>query len=323
MSEKSLSSPYFTADELHEVPSDEAWACFARHFLPASRWSPLIRQLIENDFHEDFQVEVGYWLLMAERHRYIDALMGRVGRAEQDLAAGSAEDLFLVLLQELAPAMAAHYFLSRRAGWHLGAWEPSHARGANGEDVDLTLRSEQCQLLNVQVKAPDRPGRIVGQRIVDGERDEYLLAAIRKGVHQLPRPAKAPSLLVVTPSRNRPPRSFVLEALVGATTNYSRYGGDLRLDVNMRGPFFREDWAHLGGVAMLSYLRGVTDFRYLCIVLVNPNAVAEAALRPSWFPGARALYLEGGMFHWQGGAPSQSSFPDGTTLVAGPTYFQS
>jgi hypothetical protein len=315
---REVESPYFSSDQLHDATAEEARRCLERHLGKPSRWTPLIRQLLESDFHEDYQLEAGHWLLTAERFGYADKVVRGVSRADQPEQA--ADSMFLVFFQEMAQAMTAYYFLSRPCGFGYDAWDPGGSGEAVGVDVDLRLTTPTGAQLKIQVKAPDRHGQVVGYRLVGGEFDQRIAAAVTKAAQQLPRPGKCPSLIVVVPNRTRPPEPEVLEAFVGETTNYRLLGGGFQLDAANRGPFFTDAWRHVGGIALLFHIRGVTEFRYRCDVLLNPNADSEARCEPSWFPGARVLYLEGDTFRWRGGAPPRSSFGEATRLEIGPSH---
>ena len=70
---------------------------------------------------------------------------------------------------------------------------------------------------------------------------------------------------------------------------------------------------HVSAIMMLDYRRWVAGQDYGGAVLLNPWATYPAL--PDWFPYARVLVVNDGVFTWVRGAPQMTSFPDGTRLA--------
>jgi hypothetical protein len=210
-------------------------------------------------------------------------------------------------MSELAPAMVAYYLC--RTGWNFVAWEPKVAIG----DVDLRLRCPHGNLTDFQVKAPDRPGFVHDYRIVDGERDAHVLAAIDKALAQVS-PSPGPQrIVVVSPQRTRTIAPKVLAShLVGRTVAED---GRVVLRSSDRGTFATSLGATVGAVVDLSLLRGELETLYRCTAFLNPWASSGSMPRDDVFKGARVCGLDGDQFVW---IPEQ---PDGAfTLPSGTKY---
>jgi hypothetical protein len=310
-------SPSVHAYELHAVTDDEARAFVDGVFGPSEEWrSPLIRYRLTSDFQADWKTEVGHWLKSAERQGFLKKVLERVLKRAKSPPSGATtpnkeanDPHHLVLAQELAPAMAVHYLTG--TGWSFEAWEPVTGGAV---DVDFSLQAPDGMSVMLQVKAPDRPGEVVGHRLVDGENDEYVLRALSKAASQLPTSGDSANLIVVSANRtwslSGQPQCVVTD-LIGSTL---QVGNAVTLPRSRRGKFWTPDWKHVSGVVLLDYLRGVDEFKYPCTVLLNPAADVKALAE--WFPRSRVCILEGSTFRWVRGEPGDAdTLPDGTVLV--------
>jgi hypothetical protein len=136
------------------------------------------------------------WIATAQAFGYAEPLLKRAADRSMKARASSNVDAndktHLVLRQEMAPAMVAHYLIG--TGWGFGAWDPG---GGAAEDVDLVLRAPDGSTASLQVKAPDQPGNVAGRQRVDGEYDERVLIATDKAGARLPQPARGPAFAVL------------------------------------------------------------------------------------------------------------------------------
>ena len=150
------------------------------------------------------------WFLEPLRHLILK-------RAKQDLDTGAEVDpndvLHKILLSVLAEAMVTHYLVG--TGWSFSRWQPR----VSGADVDVGLRAPSGAEALVQVKATDQPGRVVGGRVVDGERDEHVVASAEKAAGQLPRAGPEVKLVALCPNRSplSSPWACLVPHLFGAT----------------------------------------------------------------------------------------------------------
>jgi hypothetical protein len=314
-----IPSPSVHALELHVVDDGAARAFVDEKFGRSEEWrSFLIQYRLTSDFQADWKAEVGHWLKTAERLGFLDKVLARVLKRAKDPPAHvvrptreANDPHHLVLAQELAPAMASYYFVG--TGWAFDAWEPV----MGGEvDVDVSLRAPDGTRVMVQVKAPDQPGQIVAHQRVDGEYDDRVLRQIAKAAGQLPKSSAGANLILVSANRTWPlsgePGCVVTE-LIGSTRGTEKGVFLRRADC---GKFWTPEWAHISGVVLLDYVRGVDQFKYQCTVLLNPVATATAS--SEWFPRARVCQLEGSTFRWIRGEPGRAhTLPDGTSLVDG------
>jgi hypothetical protein len=310
-------SPSVHARELHTIDDHAARAFVDAVFGRPDEWrSLLIQYRLSSDFQADWKAEVGHWLKTAERLGFLEKVLARVLKRAKSppphvvSAAREANDPHhLVLAQELAPAMATHYFVG--TGWAFEAWEPVTGGGV---DVDVSLRAPGGTRVMLQVKAPDQPGDVVGHRLVGGEYNERVLIQITKAAGQLPVSTETPNLIVVSANRTWPlsgdPQCVVTE-LIGSTL---QMGNVVMLPRSRRGKFWTPEWRHIAGVVLLDYLRGIDEFKYACTILLNP--FAEVGASAEWFPRARVCVLEGSTFRWVRGEPGDAhTLPDGTALA--------
>jgi hypothetical protein len=295
-------SPSIEVGDLHAIGDDEACALVDKHFGDSTTWRPeLLRWRLEHESQRDWKAEVGHWLHTAERLGYLKPLLTRVSRARRvhKRFAGQRhpnEKSHLDLMAELAPAMATHYLTG--TGWGFKAWDPKSDLG----DVDVELVAPSGQPTVLQVKAPDQPGVVSGRRIVEGEDDARVLAAIEHGRGQLDG-ARCPSLVVVSAQRLSPVAAhpdFVASRFVGRTITVS--GLDLLARDDL-GCFFCPAWRSIGAIVLLDHVRGLERLLYTCTVLLNPAADPPVTCAPEWFPRARVCWSDGEQIIWQSGPP--------------------
>ena len=301
------------AEELRTCSSAEALAFVDRVFGDATLWpTSLIAQRLAASFHEDWKAEVGCWLMVAEELGFLAALMKRCERAwneAQDLTvAGPNDSAHRILWSELAPAMATYYFT--RLGWRFVAWEPKVSKG----DVDVRLRCPQGILTDIQVKAPDQPGQVVGGQIVDGEYDSRVLAQVDKAFAQLVSAPSQQRVAVLSPQRTWPVAAETYSShLFGKTVATDRQVVLLKKD---RGAFATSSGRGTGAVVDLSLLRGVDDTLYRSTVFINPWADTGRSPTRAAFPKARVCDMVDGKFVWHPEPPQHSfSLPNGTVYV--------
>lgn len=317
-------SPSIHAHELHAVDDNAARAFVDDVFGSSDEWQPLlIKYRLAAAEQADWKAEVGHWLRTADRLGFLENVLKRaLDRAKSPPpevvrpVLDANDPHHRVLAQELAPAMATHYFVG--TGWAFDAWDPITGGGV---DVDVSLHAPGGPRVLLQVKAPDQPGYVICHRRVDGEYDDRVLGQIAKGATQLPSSATEATLIVVSANRISSlaanPRCVVVD-LIGSSL---QEGSGIRIPQANRGKFWRPEWKHVSGVVLLDYLRGQTErgvdeFKYCCTVLPNPTA--DVQVEAEWFPRARVCVLEGSTFRWVRGAPGIShTLPDGTRLTEG------
>jgi len=141
-----------------------------------------------------------------------------------------------------------------------------------------------------------------------------VLSQITKAARQLPASSKDANFIVVSANRTWPlsgDPQCVVGDLIGSTL---QIGSVVTLPHARRGKFWTPEWKHIAAVVLLDYLRGLTEFKYPCTVLLNP--VAEVQASAEWFPRARVCVLEGSHFRWVRGEPGDAhTLPSGTILV--------
>lgn len=303
---------FIEAKALRSISRQEALALVDQRLGDAELWpSPLVQYRFKSDFQSDWTEEVGHWLHTAQGCGFDGALVSRIisraRRRTRSQGIDPNDQRHLQLKQELAPAMVAHYLVG--LGWSFNAWEPSVDPGV---DVDLSMTPPNGTPVSIQVKSPDQPGRIENYRVVEGEFDERVIAAVEKAGKQLDRNPE-PNLVFVCANREwslASEPSCLVTLLVGSSVYYE---GRVSIPVERRGRFFDADWRRVGGVAALHLNRGVSRLLYSCSVLSNP--AAGHVTRADWFPRARVAVLEGQVFRWVRGEPTaEHSLPTGTVL---------
>jgi len=93
----------------------EALACVDEVLGNAAEWAPsLIDYRLTSPFQGYWKLEVGGWLLLARELGFLPALLNRLQRAFKEAhdpkVKGANDSAHRILQQELAPAMAVHYF---------------------------------------------------------------------------------------------------------------------------------------------------------------------------------------------------------------------
>lgn len=284
---------------------------FADEILgPPSTWSPsLIEYRLSSDSQAAWKVEVGNWLLLARDQGFLPRLLSRAARARHEASnpsvTGPNDSAHRILAQELAPVMAAYYFVG--LGWRFVEWEPVTEVG----DVDVRLEAPSGITVDIQVKAPDQPGELAGGRVVDGEYDGRVLRAIDKAMGQL---AAAPSparMVVVSPQRTWTIEADVLachllgNAVIGGDTDWG-------IDPGGSGAFARSPGSIISAVVDLHLLLGLDETLYRCTVVQNPWILQSGILTKECFSHARVLTVQGDTFVWVPEQPSRCfRFPTG------------
>ncbi|MDP9034649.1 MAG: hypothetical protein M3O50_07555 [Myxococcota bacterium] len=169
MSEK---SPSPERNELHDIDDAAACALVDEMLGAAHEWrSPIIKYRFTSDFQAHWKAEIGHWVNTARVHGYESRLVERTRARANDARRRIPDDvttadlLYRVILEELHPAMVAHYLL--KTGWGFRAWDTPD--GAGG-DVDLAVTSPDGVPVDIQIKVPG---------------SENPIAALEKGARQL------------------------------------------------------------------------------------------------------------------------------------------
>lgn len=307
------SSPAVDVRDIHRIPETDALKFVDEVLGPADTWpSPLISYRLGAGFQADWKAEVAQWLWVAKEHGFLDRVLhdlrAQAKRPSKATVVDPNDERHLKLHQHLAVARVTHYLTA--LGWNFQAFE---SETGGKVDVDLSLRSPDGAVVELQVKAPDQPGRVVKGKIVDGEHDERIVLAVTKAAGQLRRPATGPSIIVVCANRDYPLAwsiRLLVKPLFGSTV---QVGSTVFLTAENRGCFFKDDWAHVSGVVVLDLVRGAEIAKYICVALLNPNAAFPAP--EGWFPRARVAQLCDGRFRWMRGSPKHTTLPDGTMSV--------
>jgi hypothetical protein len=347
------------AELLRHVSVDDALEAFRQFVGAATSWnSALMKRRIENDGDIDWRIEVGQWILRARQHGLEDFIQGRLNgsRALTVTSIDPNDQAHSNFLAEMAPAMLVHYLSA--FSWSLLNWEGPQQPN---EDIDVEMKSPTGASVAFQVKSTDKPGRWLGYkvlpsgelddklsfedgstsamigRIVVGESDDWVRAAMTKAAKQLPNPARQPSMIALCSQRRWPlgstpdviervalgqtfsdpermPEPFLDLAMLAAEQAASASRGE---EPRLFPGLFNGPWKHLGGILTLDYRRGWDRFDYMCTVILNPWCETAARCDPSWFPRARVLVLDGDRFKWipKGFQPGDSRFRNGTRLV--------
>jgi hypothetical protein len=292
-----VDSPSAERNELHEIDDDDACALVDATLGKAEEWRALIVQYrFRSDFQAHWKAEIGHWLNTARRCGYLDRLVERVrARANNPACRISAsvtieDPSYRVLLEEVHPAMVAHYLL--RTGWGFRAWDTPD--GAGG-DVDLAVTAPSGEPVDIQIKVP-------------GTQDP--LAALEKAARQL---RGSPNrTMVVVCSRDQEHVSCSPEDFIASLIGIS-LSQDGSVHLSTRGRFASPEWSHVGAVVFLDYLPGLERQNYCCTVVLNPWCKPEAKIERDWFLYARVLRLDGDRFRWDPVPPTgRVGFPDGT-----------
>jgi hypothetical protein len=288
---------------------------------PSAWQSPLMAYRLSAGFQADWKCEVGRWLLFADSAGFLPELVKGIDRARQlpsspRFGPGQRDpndDAHAILHQEIAPAEVAYYLST--SGWSfVSIPAPNPAAGC---DVDLRMCTRTGVLADIQIKASDRPGRIVGHRRFEGEIDEHVRIGVRKAVGQIAG-APGPLRMVVTCPQRTWPMSResgpIASLMVGRTIGES--GGRVTLDPGERGLFAQEDGAKVHAVAILDFFRPVDEERYGCTVFLNPWPSDGRRLSPDEFPSAAVCELTDNRFRWHGDPGESHVIPSGAEYLA-------
>lgn len=281
------------AEEFRRYPANQALAFVDTQLGSSDVWEPtLVAYRLKSRRQEDWKVEVGCWLLLAQELGFLPDLLNRIQRARkaplQPHGVRANDVAHRLLLQELAPAMVLHYLAG--CGWEFVGWNPTQLL-VNVGDVDIRLRDPRGTLTDIQVKASDQPGELFNYIHRDGEYDSRVLAGIDNAMKQLANNTPGPQrMVVVTPIRTVPVEAAVLTShLLGAPAP-DHLG--LLPPPCQRGKFARHPGNQVGAVValMLDRFPGPDlepQAAYRCTVLLNPWMDAERRPQASAFRGAR------------------------------------
>jgi hypothetical protein len=257
----------------------------------AGDWSPsLISYRLSSSFQQDWKLEVGCWLLHADKYGFLERIKKRLKRALLEAAApevtGARDSAHRILLSELAPAKTAYYLLA--SGWKFEAWEPPvKPKG----DIDIRFISPTGITTDIQVKAPE------------GDIDSRVLSAVSKGLTQLQYSSGPGRIVVVVPQSVWPLDLNSLSAhLIGSTIGY---GGKVTLSQSARGVFILPENIGVSAVVEIHLLRGIDETLYKCTVLNNPWVASGITFTSKDFPFGRVCTLEANKFKWTPEAPNQ------------------
>jgi hypothetical protein len=187
-----------------------------------------------------------------------------------------------------------------------------------GFDVDLRVKTPGSLVVDIQVKASDRLGRIENNRRVGGENDEYVVGGLRNAIRLLS-PSPGPLRIAVTCPQRTWPMSRdsgpVAACVLGRTNQLD--GGIPTLDRENRGLFAQEDGRRVHAALVLDLVRlAGTDPLYSCTVFLNPWAVDGPSFAPDDFPHAAVCELVSDRFRWRGDPGDTRVVPDGTVYRA-------
>lgn len=347
------------ADKIRAASVEECLAAFTEFVGGPESWaSSLMKALIVADSDIDWRIEVGQWILRARAQGVADLIQGRLTGARK-VSTGDAinDQAHSTFLAEMATPMLVHYLTATQ--WReVVTWE---GKQREGEDIDTEIKSPIGSVTAFQVKATDKPGRWLGWKVlpngeldtqlsfedgsgssmigkvVGGEVDEWVRAAMNKAARQLPRPARQPSIIALCSQRRwalgSTPRVVEREALGQPFFDRERMAQPFldpaalaeeqatavreKREPTLYPGLFAGPWRHVGAILMLDYRRG-NRFDYLCTVLLNPWAEEAARCEEAWFPHARVLKLDGDdVFRWgpKGFQPGDSKFANDVVLI--------
>lgn len=320
-------SPSVEACDLWRITAEEAATLVDQRLGPPEDWSAsgLLDFRLASDFQRVWKVEVGHWLHTAQRFGFLDEMLKplfgeRDNKPPRKTRARTLDDpLHMKLHEHLASAMTCHYFTG--TNWSFNGWETERP-GVNGGkyDIDLALNAPNGQLVEFQVKTPTRPANDPH----GAEFDRRAKVSLEKAFRQLPENARSVAMVAIF-ATNRAwslcgnPR-WLLHNLYGHGVPE---GGELLLQNANFGRFMRKELNQVAGIVVQDVLFGAyfdPDFnvvdrnQYPCTVLLNPRADLPAD--PDWFPHARVLTIDGGIFRWVRGEPWEPihGLPDGTRV---------
>ncbi|MCY1076354.1 hypothetical protein [Archangium lansingense] len=310
------SSPSALVQELHRIPEADALALVDQHFGPPEGWpSELIAYRLGSSFQTDWKIELGQWLKAADQHGFLEKVMKDVrDQAKRPVKHQTSgidpnDRRHLKLHHHLAVARIVHYLTA--TGWSFKSIE---SETGGPIDIDCSLIAPGNQLVEFQVKAPDRPGRRDGYHHVDGDNDKDVIKAVDKARKQLRNPATGPALVGICANRSRSlawEPDCLITHLVGSTIETRR---GVFLEKARTGEFFTDKWKHVSGLLLIDLLRGEVEAKYTCTVLANP--LATFPISPEWFPKGRVCVLDDKTFRWIRGQPGiRHGLSNGVQLV--------
>lgn len=318
------------AHELARISDDEAVAVVDEHLGRPEEWahSGILGYRLEAEFQRPWKIQIGHWLYAAKRDGFIKGIIAEIDGQRRKAHRIEERDVhdprYLKFQQHVVTAMFDHYLTG--TGW---SFVRAEDRSTSKVDIDLAMSAPDGTFVELQLKVPDRPGKLDAEdgRYHGGDIDQRVLAALDKAVGQLPVPARSVALVGLYALR-----SFSL-ATHPALIVYRVYGvgvaqedREILIARDGFGVFLRKEWMHVAGIVLMDLFLGadlvvdggkVVDVpisRYPSTVLLNPYADKPAS--PDWFPRSRVAVLEGDRFRWIRGAPgSRPGLWEGTRLV--------
>lgn len=281
---------------------------------PAEWPSILVAYRLSSDFQADWKAEIGRWLMFAEAKGFLHQLLHRVlRRAKKFQPPNSDRDPndagYLMLAQELAPAMAAYHLES--IGWKFIEWESKVANG----DVDFRMETNSGSLCDFQVKAPGRPGKVHKHRVANEGAEESFLIRIDKAIEQL-KDCSSPKKLIVIVSQNREPLSWdpdsVMTHLLGSTIYENE---NVTLYSDRKGAFDSISGRKISGVMLLDFVRGAEQSKYNTTVVLNPWTHSSSVLFNEDFQNAAVGFFEKNVYQWSRNPGRCGCFPVGTKYI--------
>jgi hypothetical protein len=268
----------------------------------AGRWSPTILSYrLSSDFQKDWKIEVGRWLLTAERFDFLGPLKSRLIRATNDIlnpqGSGAEQSTHVILLSELAAAKIVYYLTN--TGWKFLEWEPKIEKG----DVDIRLISPSGITTDIQVKCPN------------GDQDDWVASMVDKAAKQLAN-SPGPARMIVLAPRNtwgtdlNSLAPYVIGSAIGNGQGYTS------LKKHMRGIFGDDCNKQLTSVCDIQLVRGINETLYRSTVFLNPWCNKPSLLNIEDFQGARVCTLIDNKFIWFPEEPFQcGALPNGTEYI--------
>ena len=332
------------AKELCRMTCQEAQTLVDEHLGLPKDWdrSALLKYRLLSDFQSTWKTEVGHWLSVAKRFGFLEEikkpLLGERNKSSRANERDLHDSRHLKWHQRLAEALFCHYFTSDVVGWCFEGWE---TETGGRIDIDLALRAPDKTHVEFQVKAPDRPGKIIeghcGKRYDKchgkcgnqeqgryvpclGDCDKNVLQSVCSAFEQLPNPPRSVAMVGVFAQRQFSLAAHpgcLIRHLFGRTIQTSDQ--DVHLPSTSLGRFLLGQLNHVSGVIIIDMIPSLDPFSgnrtatYPCTVLLNPNATYPA--RPEWFPRSQVLVLEEDVFRWVGGElGNYSGLPTGTCI---------
>ena len=298
--------------------SDQDACAFVDSLCGVRDWkSALTSYRLQAEFQADWKAEVGHWLLFAQRsgflpeveHLLFTRAVPYVAPALPNGKPDPNDKGHAILVQILAEVEVAYYL--RQTGWSFVEWQPK----LRGSDIDVRMKTPSGHLVDLQVKASDRPGHVHGHQRSDGEIDEHVQKGMEKALGQIafaPGPAR---MIVATPQRTWPmsrAANPIASQMIGSTIGFG--GGRVILNERSRGLFASELGKKISAAMILDLIRGLEDKHYGCTIFLNPWAESQV-LGEADFPAAAVCELSGERFGWRGSPGQCYVVPSGTRYV--------